>query len=155
MSEDSQSATEVLAEIHQHTTQILGYMKSIDYKYSLLLKRIEKQLEENFSPALPPPEEPKKSKVLIQQLVSYPDNKWAPLVVVKIYDREKHLIKETKTNSAGKWTANLDPGEYFIHLLKASVGQNKPKIDQYFSITVESSEKPIELPAQKIEKVEK
>jgi hypothetical protein len=50
--------------------------------------------------------------------------------VVKIYDANDALIKETKTNKAGEWRAKLSPGKYVANIEgnfrgKPLISQNK------------------------------
>jgi len=90
--------------------------------------------------------EPKKTrksgKVTVEQSVFYPDGTKAVLVNVEIFNASNSLIKKSKTNSAGKWTALLDSGKYLIKLTKAPVN-GKPLIQKQFEIDVVSNEQNI------------
>ena len=84
----------------------------------------------------------KSGKITVEQFVSYPDGTKAVLVNVEIFNASNSLIKKSKTNSGGKWTALLDSGKYLIKLTKAPVN-GKPAIQKQFEIDVVSNEQNI------------
>lgn len=159
----------MLAEMDIKLDMILAYMKNIDFnvkRQSQANKSTPEVSSEILSPTVVPQPQPlptvpeitfvevgndSKSdhrKVTVHQNVYYPNNKPAVLAKVKILDANKQIVKETKTNNVGKWTAILDPGNYFIHITKAEVA-DKPKVDHYFEITVSSSKSSLELESKK------
>lgn len=159
-------ATEMLAEMDAKIDLILKYIQNVDFNLKL-------QSARSASPVPQPPSteqnrteivassssditfvevgnEPKSDgrKVTVHQNVYYPNGKPAPLAKIKILDASKQLVKETKTNSTGKWTVVLDPGNYFIHITKAEAA-DKPKIDHYFEVTVPSTKASFELESKR------
>jgi hypothetical protein len=50
----------------------------------------------------------------------------------------------------GRWTAPLDPGNYTIHILKSSHGENSPHIEDRYLVEIPSS-KMYELPIRDVE----
>lgn len=158
-------ATEILAEMDAKIDLILKYIQNVDFNLKLQSARITSptivtpqppSIEQNsigLSSDLTFIEvdnEPKldRRKVTVHQNVYYPNGKPAPLAKIKVLDASKQPLKETKTNSAGKWTVVLDPGNYFIHITKAEAA-DKPKIDHYFEVTIPSTKASFELESKR------
>src|SRR5690606_22401187 len=81
---------------------------------------------------------------VIQQQIVYADGKNVCLASVEIFDENKKLVKKTKTNATGKWTAAINPGQYIVNIAKKPAA-NKPEIELSFNIDVPFSSTPIEL----------
>ena len=88
-------------------------------------------------------------KVTVQQKIIYSNDKPVVLAKVKIFDSDKKEIKELLTNHSGKWNISLEPGSYFVHILKPEL-PNKPKIDKYFPIEVNDSKTSLDLDLIKV-----
>lgn len=89
-----------------------------------------------------------KTKVSVQQVIKYPDSSLVFLAKIKIMDENRKIIKETKTNHQGKWILPLQPGKYFVHLVKEPIN-GKPKIDDLYEIVVPEDKVAIELDEHK------
>lgn len=83
-------------------------------------------------------------KVAVQQRIHYPDGKNVILASIEITDAAKNVIKKTRTNSAGKWNATLDPGRYFIHVTKSATTE-KPVVEHRYEVEIPISDSPLEL----------
>lgn len=92
-------------------------------------------------------------KTQVQQKIIYPDGKNVILANVEIFTTvldargklEKTAVgKPTRTNSAGKWLAALDPGRYTIRIFKGATS-NKPVVEHVYEVEIPLSEAPIEL----------
>jgi len=81
-------------------------------------------------------------KIGVNQLVQYSsDSKRVLYAEIKIYDVSDRCINTTKTNTAGRWEANLFPGNYRVEVKKTN-----PKIDMKYDIEVlETSDNKLEL----------
>ncbi|HVI41871.1 MAG TPA: hypothetical protein VM577_14570 [Anaerovoracaceae bacterium] len=128
-----------------------------DYEFHEVLDDGENhQIHEDLQPKLgrrdirTPMQQDKKTQV--QQKIMYPDGKNVILASVEIFTLipdgkgklEKKLVKQTRTNSSGKWLAALDPGKYSIHIFKTAT-TNKPVVEQAYEVEIPLSDAPLEL----------
>lgn len=88
-------------------------------------------------------------KIAVQQKIVYPDGKNVIIATVEIYNMSNVLVKRTRTNSAGKWNATLDPGKYLIHITKSATTE-KPLVEQRYEVEIPISHGPLELEPPKI-----
>ena len=88
-------------------------------------------------------------KVAVQQKISYPDGRSVILATVEIADMSQNIVKKTRTNSAGKWNATLDPGKYIIHVSKSATTE-KPVVEQRYEVEIPISDSPLELESPKV-----
>lgn len=93
------------------------------------------------------------NKIRVSQVVKYPKDKAAKqvnavLASVKIYDsRGKDsgsVVAENRTDQNGRWKIDLEPGEYFVHILKPA-STHKPQIDHYFPINIDGEKASLDL----------
>lgn len=78
--------------------------------------------------------------VNVTQVIQYPDGKRALFALVEIYNSNNELIEKTKTNTGGRWTKTLIPGQYKIQVSKPS-----PLLQLEYFITVDNSNSTQEL----------
>jgi hypothetical protein len=70
----------------------------------------------------PKPEQPKAEKkpgvMTSGKLAVYTEGAQTPIpdAVIKIYDQDDRIVKETKTNRGGIWMALLAPGKYVVEI---------------------------------------
>lgn len=94
-------------------------------------------------------------RILVHQTVKYPkvNNKQLPVILakVKIYQEpglkvnpKMDAIVTCTTNANGIWEAELNPGTYYVHIVKPGT-TTKPQIDFYNEIVVPSDQKVLEL----------
>ena len=93
------------------------------------------------------------NKIRVSQVVKYPKDKAAKqvnavLASVKVYDsRGKDsgfVVAENRTDQNGRWKIDLEPGEYFVHILKPA-STHKPQIDHYFPINIDGEKASLDL----------
>lgn len=87
---------------------------------------------------------PEERKVPVQQRVTYSDTKSVTSANVEIYDTNNTLVRQVKTNQAGKWMTSLPPGNYSVKVTKFQTNI-KPKVESVFSISVTESDSGVEL----------
>lgn len=80
----------------------------------------------------------------VQQRIAYPDGKNVILANVEIFDLSGQLVKKTKTNSAGKWSAVLAAGTFKIHISKGATSE-KPAVEYKLQVEIPLSDSPLEL----------
>lgn len=89
-----------------------------------------------------------KSEIVIGQSITMDNGKIAFLANVQIFDSSGQLIKQTRTNTKGKWLASLEPGDYEVYVVKRV--DNKT-IENKYPITIpDDVEGPYELDAVEI-----
>jgi len=90
-------------------------------------------------------QEPQKRNVTITQKVLYPNGKNVCLARIEVFDMEGNLVTSAKTNSTGKWSAQL-PSEqdYVINVIKKA-SASKPEINKSFEISVPNQSAPLQL----------
>ncbi len=88
---------------------------------------------------------PLQSKTQITQTINYPDGRKLFLANIKIF-KDGTLINQTRTSPKGKWTAPLNPGEYFIHVSKVD-SETKRLVELKYNISVPEASAPVELEA--------
>lgn len=185
-------ASEILLELEQKVDLILGYLKTSDLNYKLIIARLDKltslvnqntftqpatisktnildnklipkpavvefhEMDEENNPVINEELQPQagrrdlrtqgqnKKKTQVQQKISYPDGKVVILANIEIFDNNKKLVKQTRTNSAGKWNASLSAGKYFIKIYKAPTS-NKPLISKEYEVDIPESDILLEL----------
>ncbi len=82
-------------------------------------------------------------KVSVSQQVLNDEGSPIFLASVEILDMNGALIKQTRTNTKGRWVAPLDPGRYAVHITKRI--QDKPPVDLKFAVEIPETGKPMEL----------
>ena len=184
-------ASELLLELEQKIDLILGYLKTSDLNYKLIIARLDKlassinqpiattpvkpsmvptvpqltpriavpefqEVDENNLPIINEELQPQsgrrdqrtpgqnKKKTQVQQKISYPDGKVVILANVEISDGAGQVVKQTRTNHAGKWSAALEPGKYLVKIYKPPTS-NKPVVEQKFVVDIPASDTPLEL----------
>lgn len=149
-------ATDLLQQILNEQKEILGFLKNLNFNYQILLSKFNesdkiKKVVEQLPNATPAPikKQPEKisnlKKIVVQQKILYPNNLGpVALAQVRIYDENKKEIKEVKTQFKGTWSSILDPGSYFIHVVKPAV-EAKPQVDLYYPIQVSGETSPLVL----------
>lgn len=163
MSTVTELLLETLTKLEETNEKILEYVKNIDNNYKIIIQRLDKlknssnMVNETDMQNITFPEfkfdqnVSKNFTVKIVQQVFYPKDKVptnnkVALAQIKIYDKNKNLLKEKiHTDSSGKWKVELSPGEYFVHVVKPKTN-NKPQIDEYFPLTLGDLESLVELP---------
>ena len=75
--------------------------------------------------------------------VHYPDGSAVFNATIDVYNSNGEKIKTLKTNN-GKWTSQLNPGNYTINIFKASTNV-KPEIKTSLNITVPNSHDVVDL----------
>jgi hypothetical protein len=157
------TSTDLLLEILENTSKTLEYCKNIDFKYTILLSKldsldkkdikienkeqvlqeIKKPIENNKSVNVPVLADQtinsEGKNITVKQKVMYPDGKPAVLSKVELFDSEKKSIKVTRTAPNGSWNVLLPPGKYAVHVTKAPT-TDKPKIDYYKEFVVTGNE---------------
>jgi hypothetical protein len=88
-------------------------------------------------------------KISVSQQVLNDEGGPVFLASVEILDMSGDLVKQTRTNTKGRWVAPLEPGQYAIHIVKRS--QDKPVIDLKFAVEIPESAKPLELDPPELE----
>jgi hypothetical protein len=182
-------ASEILLELEQKIDLMLGYLKTSDLNYKLIIARLDKlaslinqtpsvslpqtkilenkliakpavvefqEVDENNSLIINEELQPQVGrrdlrtqgqsikKIQVQQKITYSDGKVVILANVEIFDSSNNLVKKTRTNSAGKWIANLDPGPYLIKIYKPPTS-NKPVVERQYEVQIPISDVPVEL----------
>ena len=84
-------------------------------------------------------------KVPIIQRVTDNTGKDLFMAEVRILDTNKELISKTKTTTAGKWQAHLQPGKYFINIVKND-SKSSSKFDSLQEVTIPDSSTTYNLP---------
>lgn len=93
----------------------------------------------------------------VQEKILYEkDGKIVLLAQVEIFEDEVinnqptlKLVKKTRTNNQGTWTAKLPPGVYKVRVAKQPV-QNRPAIAKTYEVRVTSGEGPLILESRKL-----
>lgn len=93
----------------------------------------------------------------VQEKILYEkDGKIVLLAQVEIFQEEVinnqptlKLVKKTRTNNQGTWTAKLPPGVYKVRVAKQPV-QNRPAIAKTYEVRVISGEGPLILESRKL-----
>lgn len=80
--------------------------------------------------ALPPDTSPAQKGAMVQGKILSEDGKPLHGVSVKIMNADKKVIKETTTNRAGIWMAQLRPGKY----ISKAILDNKPAQFKLFDV---------------------
>jgi hypothetical protein len=98
-----------------------------------------------------PADSSQSKKVAVSQQVLFPDGKAIFLASVEILDERGQLVKQTRTNSQGRWLAPLDPGDYTVHILKRmGADSKKPPVELRFQVQIPESGRPVELPSPEL-----
>ncbi|MDP2683514.1 MAG: hypothetical protein Q8P20_00505 [bacterium] len=171
----SRLASEVILDIEQRLHKLEGMINAIDFNIKLLLN--DKNIQSRPSPTSLPSnqatvpltasveavefvQEPIVTlkppvKRVVQESITYSDSKVIVLAQVEIFDAnetngKRKLIDKVRTNNAGKWTASLFPGAYVVRIAKQATSL-KPQVSIQYEINVPVSNKPLSLPARKID----
>jgi hypothetical protein len=83
-------------------------------------------------------------KYLVQQKITYSDDKNVILVNIHIFDSDNNLIQKTRTSSSGKWSVGLGEGKYKVVLNKPG-STKRPALSKEFFINVSSDAHPLVL----------
>lgn len=123
-------------------------IKSEEYNFNSSTDDVQFKLTNNaelepFNTGIPNEQEIISQQVPITQLVYTSGGKPVALGAVEVKDKAGKVINKTKTNSAGRWSVVLIPGEYTIHFLRKYANEI---IDYEQNFVVEPSSKPVELP---------
>ena len=86
-------------------------------------------------------------KIPVTQLVYTENNKPVAIATVEIKDSNGNVLHKTKTNSVGRWSALLFPGQYSIHFVRR-YGKHLLEFDQSFEVDSEKRQVEI-LPPEK------
>lgn len=80
--------------------------------------------------------ESKQNPISVTQLVLGHDGKPLPLATVRITNRLGQTVKSSRSNTKGRWSAPLIPGEYNISISKNKNSPNKKPVEMEFSVQV-------------------
>ena len=144
--------SQLVLEMHHEIGLIHKYVKNIDLTNKLILQQMREsenvqiQLEVEKPPQttppiptvsaptvsapieLPPfPDHTLKTtkKVDVNQRLFFGSNgKNLSLAPIEIFDSTNNLVKKTRTNTSGRWSAQLLPGKYRVHVLKMGAKNN-------------------------------
>ena len=128
-------------------------------KLALALEQADKEEEEeNQLTVESNPQIPKRNarfnaeasakKIPVQQRILYTDGTNVCLAQFRITDSGNNVVKEGRTNQAGKWLAALLPGEYTVNITKSS-NSLKPKVELAYQVSISNSETSVELEPKK------
>lgn len=84
-------------------------------------------------------------KVSVLQRVTDHTGKDLFMADVTIMNENKEVILKAKTNAAGKWQAQLRPGNYITHIVKTD-SATKKKVEAMQNLTVADTNAPMMLP---------
>ncbi len=90
-------------------------------------------------------------RIAVSQKIIFPDGNPLFLGAVVIKDKTGALVKQTRTNSQGRWVAGLSPGEYSVTIFKRGGEGGTEAVDLDYLINVPPSEKPVEFPPPQLE----
>jgi hypothetical protein len=85
------------------------------------------------------------NKISVSQQIFMPDGSPMFLASVEIMDFNGMLVKQTRTNTKGRWIAPLEQGNYSVHVVKRTSDNSKEPIELQFVVEIPSSEAPLEL----------
>lgn len=88
-------------------------------------------------------------QISVQQRVVDAESKNIFMAKVEIFDESNTPVKQTKTNQAGKWFAQLLPGNYQVVLSKAGTA-TKPAISITYDVEVPDQDSNFELQTRKV-----
>ncbi len=85
---------------------------------------------------LVPKARPAKVAMVKGKMVTLIENQSVPLsdITVKVFDGKDKLVKETKTNRAGQWMAQLAPGKYVAEITGKYKGQELIPQNKVFEV---------------------
>jgi len=169
---EERKATDVLLSIEQKIDESLLIQKNQEFLLKTVLSRLgnqsvappapttssflpPKNIEEKQMPGIKPGIKfpgLKGSVVSAEQQIQYFDGKPVALANVEIFKKngnDLEIVKAMRTNSAGKWMANLESGEYTISLMKQSTGQ-RSQVNVNFDVKIPESDTLVKLDDYKI-----
>lgn len=88
-------------------------------------------------------------QISVQQRVVDSESKNIFMAKVEVFDESNTSVKQTKTNQAGKWFAQLLPGNYQVVLSKAGTA-TKPAISISYDIDIPDQDSNFELQTRKV-----
>ncbi len=165
MSKKEKKLSDIILNLEHEVGLIHKYVKNIDLTNKLILKELRSNEERIINgsggsssidtPSSSPPPSASNltvtapdvsvpavadgKKLVIDQKVVFASNgKNLSLAPVEIFDSTNSLVKRTRTNTSGRWTAQLVPGQYRVHISKIG-SKNKVIADMQFIIKVDSS----------------
>lgn len=87
----------------------------------------------------------KKGNEMVSQLVQYNDGSLVFMATVEVTDQNGRINK-TRTNTKGRWSLVLGPGDYMVHIsTNYPPSAGKKNVDMKYSVNVPPSENPVEL----------
>ena len=165
--------SDVVLALESSVEEIKSYVKSLDYNIKLLLneknvktsqpsQNIEEILKKAVQPTVEPSELvdfPQVINVLpngtprtVQEKLFYKSdpNKLILLAQIEIFDESgQKLVKKTRTNNQGAWTARLAPGTYQIRAAKGAT-IDKAGVVANYTILVPAGEGSLTLESRQI-----
>lgn len=101
-----------------------------------------------------PADSSQSKKVAVSQQLLFPDGKPIFLANIEVMDESGQVIKQTRTNSQGRWLAPLEPGEYTVHIVKRMAAESKkPPVELRFQVQIPESGGPVELPSPELPEI--
>lgn len=88
-------------------------------------------------------------QVSVQQRIVDAESKNIFMAKIEIFDDSNTPVKQTKTNQAGKWFAQLLPGNYQVVLSKAGTA-TKPAISITYDVEIPEQDSNFELQTRKV-----
>lgn len=88
-------------------------------------------------------------QISVQQRIVDSESKNIFMAKVEIFDESNTPVKQTKTNQAGKWFAQLLPGQYQVVLSKAGTA-TKPAISITYDVEITDQDSNCELQTRKV-----
>jgi len=72
------------------------------------------------------------------KMITLSENQSVPLpgISIRIFDGKNTILKETKTNKAGQWMAQLMPGKYVVEMTGSYKGQDLVPQNKVFEVPV-------------------
>ena len=159
MSEKEKTISEIIVEQDHKIDLMLKYVKNIELTNKLILKEFRNnkpsgsttnvsavEVTPNVSSIQPAAVAPTVSspvdegkRVSVNQKVVFASNgKNLSLAPVEIFDSTNNLVKKARTNTSGRWSAQLFPGKYRVHIIKMGI-KNKVIADMQYIINIDSS----------------
>lgn len=156
---EERKASDILLELELKIDTILGLLKNIDFTNKIIMNRLSgaasplNQSEgevafapakiDNFIPEFKDADQVKaestktrkSGKITVQQPILHPDGSKVILGNIEIFDMSNKLVKKTKTNSLGKWSALLDIGKYLVKVTKVPTN-GRPLLDKQYMIDI-------------------
>jgi hypothetical protein len=85
------------------------------------------------------------TRVAVSQLLSQKDGTPLFLASIQVTNESGELVKQSRTNTKGRWNAALDPGDYYVRVLKRFSQEDREPLDVNYKIQVPPSSEMMEL----------